>query len=66
MRSKIQTSRSPARVAAASAIRSRDAALDEALDHTFPASDPIAVGMPTGTEPPRAPVDRKAPAPARG
>ena len=38
-----------------------DAALDEALDDTFPASDPIAVGAPTGTEPPRAPVDRKAP-----
>lgn len=39
----------------------QDAALDEALDDTFPASDPIAVGTPTGTEPPRAPVDRKAP-----
>ena len=38
-----------------------DAALDEALDDTFPASDPIAVGKPTGTEPPAAPVDRKSP-----
>lgn len=38
-----------------------DAALDDALDDTFPASDPIAVGSPTGTEPPSAPIDRKAP-----
>jgi hypothetical protein len=38
-----------------------EAALDDALDDTFPASDPVAVGSPTGTEPPRAPVDRKAP-----
>jgi len=37
-----------------------DAKLDAALDETFPASDPIAVGRPTGSEPmrrhPRAPA----------
>ena len=35
--------------------------LDEALSETFPASDPIAAGAPTGTEPLPLPVDRKAP-----
>jgi hypothetical protein len=35
-----------------------DAQLDLALAHTFPASDPVAVGHPTGTEPPSRPVDR--------
>ena len=35
--------------------------LDEALSETFPASDPIAAGVPTGTEPLPQPVDRKAP-----
>ena len=35
--------------------------LDEALKMTFPASDPTAVGDPTSTEPPRRPVDRRAP-----
>jgi len=34
---------------------------DEAVDMTFPASDPVAHGKPTGTEKPRRPVDRKAP-----
>ena len=34
---------------------------DKALDMTFPASDPVATGKPTGTEPPKRPVDRKAP-----
>jgi len=43
------------------AARKRDAVLHEALKETFPASDPIAVGAPTGTEPPRAPIDRKPP-----
>jgi hypothetical protein len=38
-----------------------DAQLDEALTDTFPASDPIAVGHFTGTEPPARPIDRKAP-----
>lgn len=35
-----------------------DAELDEALQETFPASDPIAVGEVTGTEPDR-PLDRR-------
>ena len=35
--------------------------LDEALEMTFPASDPTAVGDPTSTEPPRRPVDRRTP-----
>ena len=39
-----------------------DVQLDLALAYTFPASDPVAVGDPTGTEPPRRPVDREAPA----
>ena len=39
----------------------RSRQLDEALEHTFPASDPIAISEGTGTEPPRAPVDRKTP-----
>ena len=30
--------------------RERDKKLDEAIDMTFPASDPIAVGRPTGAE----------------
>jgi hypothetical protein len=41
--------------------RKLDARLDEALGETFPASDPIAVGHSTGTEPPARPTDRKAP-----
>ena len=35
--------------------------LDQAIEATFPASDPIAVGGTTGTEPPHRPIDRKAP-----
>jgi hypothetical protein len=35
--------------------------LDQALEMTFPASDPISVGAPTGTEPPARPVDRSPP-----
>jgi 4a-hydroxytetrahydrobiopterin dehydratase len=47
-----------------SLIEEREAKLDEAIAMTFPASDPIAVGRPTGTEaatPPRhkAPASRK-------
>ena len=38
-----------------------DAMLDEALAQTFPASDPVAVGGSTSTEPPARPVDRRAP-----
>jgi hypothetical protein len=34
---------------------------DRAVDMTFPASDPIAHGKPTGTEKPRGPLDRRAP-----
>ena len=34
---------------------------DRAVDMTFPASDPVAHGEPTGTEKPRRPVDRRAP-----
>jgi hypothetical protein len=41
--------------------RKLDARLDEALVETFPASDPIAVGHSTSTEPPSRPTDRKAP-----
>jgi hypothetical protein len=37
-----------------------DERLDEGLTETFPASDPIAVGRPTSTEPPRTPLDRNA------
>ena len=41
--------------------RKLDAQLDEALTETFPASDPVAVGRFTATEPPARPIDRKAP-----
>ena len=34
---------------------------DNALDKTFPASDPVAQGGATATEPPKAPMDRKPP-----
>jgi hypothetical protein len=37
-----------------------EAQLDEALEDTFPASDPFSVGRFTGTEPPSRPVDTKA------
>jgi hypothetical protein len=43
------------------AIKSNDKKHDEAVDMTFPASDPTAHGPATGTEPPTQPVDRKAP-----
>jgi hypothetical protein len=45
------------RVARAAAL---DARLDLALMATFPASDPIAIGRSTATEPPSRPVDRRA------
>jgi hypothetical protein len=32
--------------------------LDDALEHTFPASDPVSVGEPTSSEPER-PLDRR-------
>jgi hypothetical protein len=40
--------------------RHLDELLDEGLRATFPASDPVAVGHFTGTEPPGRPVDRVA------
>ena len=39
--------------------RERD--LDEALEDTFPASDPVTVGHPTADEPAHAPKGRKTP-----
>ena len=36
--------------------------LDQALEQTFPASDPFSVGDETGTEPPTRPVSRRPPA----
>lgn len=41
--------------------RKQEAGLDDALEQTFPASDPFSVGQFTATEPPSQPVDRKAP-----
>jgi len=41
--------------------RKQEAGLDEALEQTFPASDPFSVGQFTGTEPPSRPADRKVP-----
>lgn len=46
--------------------RKLEAGLDEALEQTFPASDPFSVGRFTGNEPPARPVDRKAPPLAEG
>jgi hypothetical protein len=40
--------------------RHLDELLDEGLKETFPASDPVAVGHFTATEPPSRPVDREA------
>jgi hypothetical protein len=37
----------------------RDRKLDQAIEMTFPASDPIAVGRPTSTEAPARPVSVK-------
>jgi len=39
----------------------KDKKVDKAIDMTFPASDPTTHGKPTATEPPKRPVDRKAP-----
>lgn len=41
--------------------KKKEKKVDKAVDMTFPASDPTAHGKPTSTEPPRRPVDRKAP-----
>lgn len=35
--------------------------IDEAIQETFPASDPTATGKATSTEPPKRPKDREAP-----
>ena len=39
----------------------KDKKVDQAVDMTFPASDATAHGNPTGTEPPKRPMDRKTP-----
>jgi hypothetical protein len=39
----------------------REKKVDNAVDMTFPASDPVATGKATGTEPPKRPSDRKPP-----
>jgi hypothetical protein len=52
------------RLSSASAGREKrhlDELLDEGLRETFPASDPVAVGHFTGTEPPSRPIDTAAP-----
>ena len=41
--------------------RNKERKLDEAVELTFPASDPIAPGAATATEPPARPLDRQAP-----
>jgi hypothetical protein len=41
--------------------KKKDKKVDKAVDMTFPASDAPAHGKATSTEPPRRPVDRKAP-----
>jgi hypothetical protein len=41
--------------------KAKEKKLDKAVDMTFPASDPVASGKATGTEPPRRPADRKPP-----
>ena len=41
--------------------RKQEAGLDEALEQTFPASDPFSVGQFTATEAPARPADREAP-----
>ena len=43
------------------ARRKQEAGLDQALEQTFPASDPFSVGQFTATEAPARPADRKAP-----
>lgn len=35
--------------------------IDNAIKETFPASDPVATGEATGTEPAKRPVDRRPP-----
>jgi hypothetical protein len=49
------------KLAPAADRRNLDAVLDRALEATFPASDPVAVGGTTATEEPARPIDRRAP-----
>jgi hypothetical protein len=53
-----ETKRPPER---ADAVRKREAKIDDAIDKTFPASDPVAPGRATGNEPPARPIGRQAP-----
>jgi len=55
-----KTVRKSKRRTAAQPLRVRDP-LDRALEMTFPASDPVALGQPTSTEAPGRPIDRQAP-----
>lgn len=43
----------------------QDKKLDEAIKHSFPASDPVRPGNATGTEEPTRPKDRQAPLPSK-
>jgi hypothetical protein len=51
-----------AKTKARTRIGRKDERLDAAVEMTFPASDPVALGKATATEPGRHPVDREAPA----
>jgi hypothetical protein len=42
-------------------MSAQDKKLDKAVEKSFPASDPVTVGKPTGTEPAKRPVDRQPP-----
>ena len=42
-------------------MSTQDKKLDKAIEKSFPASDPVTVGKPTGTEPAKRPVDRQPP-----
>jgi hypothetical protein len=42
-------------------VGNREKKIDDAIDKTFPASDPPATGRATSTEEPARPTDRKAP-----
>ena len=56
------SNRKHARSAVAESVaHSLDRDLDRALEDTFPASDPVAIGGATSTEEPSRPIDRRAP-----
>ena len=42
-------------------MSTQDKKLDKAIEKSFPASDPVNVGKPTGTEPAKRPIDRQPP-----